>query len=153
VDSVTLLDRMLDPNIKLATSTPKSDPSGDYAFEVFHKAEAIKPGAQSALEKKALQLTGGPNSASPPPGRTAYGWHVAEGRADIFLSYCTNAFASQKEDSRQQVVALPEKLAVGADYGLTVINGGPPAAQSFADFILSSEGQKLLTSHGFSPGR
>jgi molybdate transport system substrate-binding protein len=51
------------------------------------------------------------------------------------------------------MVALPEKLAVGADYGLTVINGGPPAAQRFADFILSSEGQKILTSHGFSPGR
>jgi molybdate transport system substrate-binding protein len=86
VDSVTLLDRMLDPGIKLGTSTPKADPSGDYAFEVFHKAEAIKPGAQSALEKKALQLTGGPNSASPLPGRTVYGWHVAEGRADIFLT-------------------------------------------------------------------
>jgi molybdate transport system substrate-binding protein len=153
VDSVTLLDRMLDPGVKLGTSTPKADPSGDYAFEVFHKAEAIKPGAQSALEKKALQLTGGPNSASPPPGRTAYGWHVAEGRADIFLTYCTNARAAQKEDSRQRIVPLPEKLAVGADYGLTVINGGPPAAQRFADFILSSEGQKLLTGHGFSPAR
>jgi molybdate transport system substrate-binding protein len=153
VDSATLLDRMLDPGLKLGTSTPKSDPSGDYAFEVFHKAQAIKPGAQSALEKKALQLTGGANSASPPPGRSVYGWHVAEGRADIFLTYCTNALAAQKEDSRQQMVALPEKLAVGADYGLTVINGGPPAAQRFADFILSSEGQKILTSHGFSPGQ
>jgi molybdate transport system substrate-binding protein len=100
-----------------------------------------------------LQLTGGANSASPPPGRTVYGWHVAEGRADIFLTYCTNALAAQKEDSRQQMVALLEKLAVGADYGLTVTNGGPPAAQRFADFILSSEGQKILTSHGFSPGQ
>jgi molybdate transport system substrate-binding protein len=153
VDSATLLDRMLDPNIKLATSTPKSDPSGDYAFEVFHKAEAIKPGAQSALEKKALQLTGGPNTASPPPGRTVYGWHFAEGRADIFLTYCTNAVAAQKEDSSQQMVALLETLTVGANYGLTVIKGGPPAAQRFADFILSSQGQKLLASHGFSPGR
>jgi molybdate transport system substrate-binding protein len=137
VDSATLLDRMLDPKIKLATSTPKSDPSGDYAFEVFHKAEPIKPGAQSALEKKALQLTGGPNSATPPPGRTVYGWHVAEGRADIFLTYCTNAVAAQKEDSSQQMVALLETLTVGANYGLTVINGGPPAAQRFADMARS----------------
>ena len=30
-----LLERMLDPAIKLGTSTPKADPSGDYAFEVF----------------------------------------------------------------------------------------------------------------------
>src|SRR4029078_588309 len=35
VDSGSLLDRMLDPGIKLGTSTPKADPSGDYAFEAF----------------------------------------------------------------------------------------------------------------------
>jgi ABC-type molybdate transport system substrate-binding protein len=57
---------MLDVNVKLGTSTPKADPSGDYAFEVFRKAEAIKPGAQGKLEKKALQLTGSANSAAPP---------------------------------------------------------------------------------------
>lgn len=36
-----LLERMLDPQVKLGTSTPKADPSGDYAFETFRKAEAI----------------------------------------------------------------------------------------------------------------
>jgi molybdate transport system substrate-binding protein len=51
------------------------------------------------------------------------------------------------------MVALRETLTVSVNYGLTVINGGPPAAQRFADFILSSEGQKLLASHGISPGR
>jgi len=69
VDSANLLERMLDPNVKLGTSTPKADPSGDYAFEVFRKAETIRPGAQAILEKKALQLTGGAGSASPPPHR------------------------------------------------------------------------------------
>jgi ABC-type molybdate transport system substrate-binding protein len=66
VDSGSLLDRMLDPGIKLGTSTPKADPSGDYAFEAFRKAEAVKPGAQAILEKKALQLTGSANSATAP---------------------------------------------------------------------------------------
>ena len=37
------------------------------------------------------KLVGAPTSAAPPKGRTAYGWHVAEGRADMFLTYCTNA--------------------------------------------------------------
>jgi ABC-type molybdate transport system substrate-binding protein len=86
VDSATLLERMLDPAVKLGTSTPKADPSGDYAFEVFRRAESIKPGAQAALEKKALQLTGNADSAKPPAGRAVYGWHVAERRADIFLA-------------------------------------------------------------------
>jgi molybdenum ABC transporter molybdate-binding protein len=153
IDTASLLDRMLDPGIKLGTSTPKADPSGDYAFEVFRKAEAIKPGAQSALEKKALQLTGAANSATAPNGRTVYGWHVTEARADIFLTYCTNALAAQKENPGQQIVRLPDSLAVAADYGLTVLNGAPAPAQQFADFIMSPRGQKILANHGFTSGQ
>jgi molybdate transport system substrate-binding protein len=33
--SDTLLDRMLDPRVKLGTSAPKADPSGDYAWQLF----------------------------------------------------------------------------------------------------------------------
>jgi molybdenum ABC transporter molybdate-binding protein len=152
VDSAGLLARMLDANVKLGISTPKADPSGDYAIDVFRKAEALKPGAQAALESKALQLTGAKDSAAPPAGRTVYGWHVAEGRADIFLTYCTNALAAQKENPGQQIVALPEALAVGADYGMTVMNGASPAAKAFAAFIVSSPGQAILVGYGFAGG-
>ena len=41
VTTATLLDRMLDPGIKLGTSTPRADPSGDYAWEVFRKADLV----------------------------------------------------------------------------------------------------------------
>jgi molybdenum ABC transporter molybdate-binding protein len=152
VDSANPLEYMLDPGVKLGNSTPKADPSGDYAFEVFRKADAIRPGAQAMLAKKALQLTGGARSETSPAERTVYGWHVAEGRADIFLTYCTNALVAQKENPGQQIVNLPDNLAVGADYSLTVISGSS-AAQQFADFIMSPEGQRILTRHGFAPGK
>jgi len=150
IEPVQLLDRMLDPQIKLATSTPKADPSGDYAFEAFRKAEALKPGAQAALGKKALQLSGGPNSPAPPAGKSVYSWHIAEGRADIYLAYCTAGRTAQQEEPGQQIVALPEPLSVGADYGLTVMAGASPSAYRFAMFILSSDGQRILAKHGFS---
>jgi ABC-type molybdate transport system substrate-binding protein len=67
--------------------------------------------------------------------------------------YCTNAGAAQNENPGQQTVALPDALAVGADYGLTVMNGAPPAAQRFADFIMSPQGQKVLIEHGFASGK
>jgi molybdate transport system substrate-binding protein len=153
VTGENLLERMLSPEIKLGTSTPKADPSGDYAFEVFGKAEAIKAGNRVALERKALQLTGGPSSAQPPDGRSVYGWHIAEGRADIFLAYCTAAAAAVKENPGQQTVALPDALGVGADYGLTVMKEASPAAYRFAMFILSAQGQGILAKHGFAaPG-
>ncbi len=152
VDSSNLLERMLDPLVKLGISTPKADPSGDYAIEIFRKAEAIKPGARAELEKKAQQLTGSATSAAPPAGRLVYGWLVAEGKADIFLTYCTNARAAQKQNRGQQIVELPDDLSVGADYGLTVIDGAPPVAQRFANFIVSPDGEAILLSYGFAPG-
>jgi molybdate transport system substrate-binding protein len=152
VESKNLLERMLEKDVKVGTSTPRADPSGDYAFEVFRKADAIKAGAQAELEKKALQLTGSANSVPAPAGRTVYGWHVSEGRADIFLTCCTNALVAQKENPDQRIVDLPDNLAVGADYGLTVITGAPSAARHLADFIVSPEGQKILERHGFTPG-
>ena len=148
-----LLDRMLDPQIKLGTSTPKADPSGDYAWEVFRKAEKLSPGAFAILEKKALQLTGGPTSPPAPQGRSIYGDLIAQGTADLFLTYCTNAIAAQRENPTQQLVQLPDTLAVGADYGLTVMNGASVPAYQFALFILSAEGQRMLAKHGFAaPG-
>jgi molybdate transport system substrate-binding protein len=149
VESATILDRMLDANVKLGTSTPRADPSGDYAWEVFRKADRLRPGAFAVLEGKALRLTGGPNAPAAPPGRTIYGTLVAEGKADIFLTYCTNARVARRENSDQQIVPLPTELAVAADYGLTVLSGSSPQAYQFAMFILSIHGQHVLAKYGF----
>jgi len=65
--SENLLDLMLDPTVKLGTSTPKNDPSGDYAWMAFGKAEKLRAGSYAKLAAKALMLTGGKNSLSPPP--------------------------------------------------------------------------------------
>jgi len=150
VEPAALLDRMLDPDVKLGTSTPRADPSGDYAWELFRKADKIRPGVFGALEKKALQLMGGPNAPTAPPGRSTYGALVAGGKADIFLTYCTGALEAQKQNAGQQIIALPDELAVGADYGLTVLNSASPQAYQFAMFILSTDGQRALARYGFA---
>jgi len=54
-----MLERLLDPAVRLATSTPGADPGGDYAFAVFARAEAVRTGARAALAAKALKLYGG----------------------------------------------------------------------------------------------
>ena len=135
------------------SNAARADPSGDYAWEVFRKAETLKAGSFAALEKKALQLTGNSASATPPAGRAVYGWHVAEGRADIFLAYCTATREAKGQNPDQQIVELPDNLTVGADYGLTVIAGASSAAERFAQFIVSPAGQKILIGYGFAPGQ
>lgn len=149
VTGENLLARMLDERVRLGTSTPKADPSGDYALQLFGKAEAMQPGARAALERKSLQLTGGADSARPPAGRNTYGWVMETGQADIFLTYCTNAVLAKKEVPGLEIVAIPEALSVGADYGLIVLDGAPPATAGLADFILGEAGQAVLRSYGF----
>ena len=72
--------------------------------------------------------------------------------ADIFLTYCTNTMAAKKQNPGQQIIALPENLSDGAAYGLTVIDTAPPAAQCFANFIVSPDGEAILAGYGFAPG-
>jgi ABC-type molybdate transport system substrate-binding protein len=153
VETDALLEVMLDPAVTVGTSTPKADPSGDYAIALFDMADAIKPGAAATLKDKSLQLTGGPDSAKPPEGRNPYGWVMSEGKADLFLTYCTNALLAKADVPDLRIVAIPEALAVGADYGLTALNDAPAAAVSLADYILSPVGQATLESYGFTPAR
>ncbi len=152
----TLLDHLLDPAIRLGTSTPKADPSGDYAWAMFRKADRVRPGSFGVLDGKALRLAGGPpateGTAEPPKDRNPYGWILEERRADLFLTYRTNAELAIREVPGLRIVVLPAALAVEAAYGLTVLHG--PASvrgRDLADFILSSDGLAVLDRYGFSP--
>lgn len=148
----TLVEAMLDPEIRVGTSTPKADPSGDYAFELFERVErsgAAPAGSARTLAAKALQLTGGPSSPPPPAGRNVYGMLVANGQADVFLTYCTNAVVAVAEEPGLQLVEVPPAINVSAEYGLAVRRGAPLAAQAFADGLVDGAGQGALRKAGF----
>ena len=65
--TANFLDRLLDPAVKLGTSTPKADPSGDYTWAMFRLADQLRPGSYQALDGKAQKIVGG-STASPAPG-------------------------------------------------------------------------------------
>ena len=150
VTTADLLDALLRPEMRLGTSTPQADPSGDYAWELFRRAEQLRPGAYARLDAKALKLTGGPGSPKPPPGRGTYAWIMAEGRADLFLTYCTNAVAARREVPALQVVQVPDALQVAAAYGFTVRSGASEAAQDFGRALLAPQAQGALRRLGFA---
>jgi molybdate transport system substrate-binding protein len=145
----TLLATLLRSDVRVGTSTPRADPSGDYAWAMFRKADAVQAGAYAQLDAKALQLTGGADSPKPPAGQGTYAWVMDQRQADVFLTYCTNAVAAQAEVPRLRVVQLPASLQVGAAYGLTVRNGAPAAAQAFARALQEPAAQAVLQRLGF----
>ena len=151
VDSTNLVATLLRPDVKLGTSTPKADPSGDYAFEMFQRVDnaGAPAGSGAALAAKALQLTGGPTSPPPPADRNVYGVLVARGQADVFITYSTNAVVARREQPQLQVVDIAPAINVAADYGLAVRKDASPAAQAFAAYLLSPAGQAILRKAGF----
>ncbi|CAN5414180.1 molybdate ABC transporter substrate-binding protein [soil metagenome] len=145
----TVLDTLLRPNVRVGTSTPKSDPAGDYAWALFERAEALRPGARDALGAKALKLTGGADSAQAPAGQGTYAWLMSQDRADVFITYCTNAVSARRELPALKVVAMPAALQVGAAYALTVREAAPEAASAFARYVLTDEAQAVFRRLGF----
>jgi molybdate transport system substrate-binding protein len=117
---------------------------------LFEKADKVRAGAFSTLDKKALKLSGGADTPQPPPGRSLYGMLIGDGKADIFLTYCTNTLEAMREVAGAKLVALPDSLAVGASYALTVIAGARPGAERFAMYVLAVPGQEILARHGFT---
>lgn len=150
VTADTMLERMLSPDVRLATSTPGADPGGDYAFAVFVRADAIQPGAQARLKAKAMTLLGGPGSMAPQPGHSPAASLLLTDRADMLLYYCSGAAVAAKEAPGLVSIPLPDSLEVGPVYGLAVLTARPEAAR-LALFMLSDAGQAILVKGGLLP--
>jgi molybdate transport system substrate-binding protein len=142
-----LIDRMLDPKVKLGIFTPGADPSGDYALAVFGRVDALRPGAGATPKAKAKPLLGGREAPKVPAGQNPIAYHLKNGDADLFLGYCTIGKGSGQK--LFETVPLPESIGVAADYGLIVLHEG--AASRLAQFILSDKGQAILLKYGFAP--
>ncbi len=147
----SLLTTLLDPAIKVGTSTPIGDPAGDYAWALFKKADALRPGSRAILEAKAVKIGTAPGSLAVPAGvANAVAWLFKEKRADVFLAYCTGGAAVATELPGTSTVSLPPQLAIEANYGLTILkDANQDLAAQLALFILSPRGQKILADHGF----
>jgi molybdate transport system substrate-binding protein len=142
---------MLDPAVRIATSTPGADPGGDYAWAVFARADAAHPGARAVLEGKAQKLVGGGDKTPLlVPGKGAVEGVFLADRADVMLGYCSGAGAVTQAVPGLVSVPLPPELLVGPAYGMVLLNAKPVTAR-FAVFVMSETGQAVLRAHGFDP--
>ncbi len=148
LNEANFLDRLLDPAVRIATSTPGSDPLGTYSWEVFARADSVKPGARATLEAKAKKLVGG-GEKTPPlvPGKGAIEGIFLSDQADVMLIYCSAVSAIQKEVPSLISMKLPSTLAVDPADGLIILNSKPVALR-FVAYVMSEEGQATLQRHG-----
>jgi molybdate transport system substrate-binding protein len=149
--SGNFIDRLLDPTVKLGTSTPKADPAGDYTWLMFHKIDATRPGAFAPLDQKAQQIVGGPANNAPVDGKDPAAAALLAGKIDVMIGYCSGSKRMQSQAPEVKMVAIPKEIATGPEYGLAVLKSADPHAEDLALFMLSPEGQQIFAQYGFAP--
>jgi molybdate transport system substrate-binding protein len=149
--TANFLDRLLDPAVKLGTSTPKADPAGDYTWTMFRRADVLRPGSYEILSGKAKQIVGGLSNSAPVNGKDPAVAALASGRVDIVIGYCTSAKLRLSQMAELQVTEVPREIATGPEYGLAVLRGADPGASDLALFMLSPDEQQIFARYGFAP--
>ncbi len=151
------LDVLLDPAVRLGTSTPGADPGGDYAMALFARAGHLRPGAEKILAGKAQPLVGGwnPAPAAAPAGESPIIAFLREGRVDAFLCYSTTALAGmQALGDAFTLVRPPEALAVHARYGgvpLAIAPDRRAAAGLLLIALTRPPATEVFGRYGFAP--
>lgn len=141
------VDVMLDPAVRLGTSTPKADPSGDYTWEMFRRIDEQRPGSFDKLDAKAMKLTGG--EVDRDSKGLPYPVVFEEDKADVFVSYCTNAVATAREVAGLTHVRIPEQINVAAEYGMGLAPDAGAETEGLAAFIQGPRGREILGRYGF----
>ncbi|RWR01648.1 molybdenum ABC transporter substrate-binding protein [[Pantoea] beijingensis] len=143
----TWIDLLSDPALQVATSTPISDPSGDYTWALFNHIEKNHPEAGKALKQRARALVGGADSLVVPEGELAAEWIIRQQLADIFIGYQSYALRLCNCDNIA-VMEIPASYQIRANYAFAVCH---PRAQLLASFLVSERAQSILEREGFIP--
>jgi molybdate transport system substrate-binding protein len=149
VTAANLIDRLLADGVRLKTSTPIADPSGDYAWSIFRKIEAVRPGAQAILERKAqasMNLVAKPAT----PTQSAAAALFASNAIDMSITYCSGTAALEKELPDLTSLLVPPELDPHPVYGVAVLSAKPQALR-LALFLLSEKGQAIIAKQGLVP--
>jgi molybdate transport system substrate-binding protein len=149
LSAANLIDRMLAKNVRVKTSMPVADPGGDYAWAIFDRIEALRPGAGAILKAKAqalMSLRGTPAA----PGQSPYAALFASRQVDIAITYCSGVAKLEQELPELTSLVVPPKLDPHPVDGLAVLSARP-AALKLALFLLSEKGQALVAREGLVP--
>lgn len=142
------LSLLSNPKLRLATSTPGSDPSGDYAWQLFDNLEHYQSGLGESLKNRALCLVGGAGSPAVPQGEMAASWLIRSGQAEMFLGYANYA-SSLRRHADILVCDIPEEMNVAADYVSAICS---EMGMALGAFLRTPTAMDILKQYGFGVG-
>jgi molybdate transport system substrate-binding protein len=140
---ITTLQDLARPGLKIVLAD-KSVPAGQYALDFLSKASAdtsFGSGYQAGVIKNVVSYETDVETVVA---------KVAQGEADAGIVYTTDAQANLSQLGQ---IAIPASLQTEATYPIAPVKGSKNAAtaQQFVDYVLSADGQAVLTTYGFIP--
>jgi molybdate transport system substrate-binding protein len=149
VTAANLVDRMLAKGVRVKTSTPGADPAGDYAWAIFDRVDAMRPGSGEVLRQKAQSVMNATVPAAS-PGQSPTAALFASRQIDLSITYCSAAGALEKERPELASLPVPPELDPHPVFGLAVLSTNPNALR-LALFLLSEKGQAVVAKNGLLP--
>jgi molybdate transport system substrate-binding protein len=144
-----LIERLLEKKVRVKTSTPIADPSGDYAWSIFDRIGKQHAGAATTLKDKA-QAVMNVTAAAPAPGQSAAAALFAQDRIDISITYCSASTGLEKELPELTSFEIPPQFDPHPVYGAAVLSDRPEVLR-VALYLLSEKGQAILARNGLVP--
>ncbi len=149
ITPTNLIDRLLAKDLRLKTSTPIADPSGDYAWTILDHIDAERPGAGAVLKQKArasMDLKARPTA----PNQSAAAALFLSNQIDVSITYCSGAPALLKEVPALKSFVVPPRLDPHPLYGIAVLSAKPEVLR-LALYLLSEKGQAIIAREGLVP--
>jgi molybdate transport system substrate-binding protein len=149
VTPANLVDKLLDPKVRIKTSQPIADPSGDYTWAIFDKIDALRPGAGKTLKAKgeaSWPLTAQPAQGQSTQGQSAQAALFAQDKIDLSIVYCSAAIDKELPDLLASF-PVPAALDPHPQYGVAVLSNRPEVLRT-ALYLLSEKGQAIVARNG-----
>ncbi len=143
ITSANFIQKLMDKNISLTTSTPNADPAGDYTWKVFKIINEQYPGAFEKIVSHANHLL---NAALIIPV-------LVNGETDMGILYTSQILEIKRTGIKINIVPIPLKYNTKAKFTASVLNkaSNKKIAREFINLLFSKKGKKILRFWGFTP--
>ncbi|MCL5408748.1 MAG: molybdate ABC transporter substrate-binding protein [Candidatus Omnitrophica bacterium] len=143
VNYANMIQKLMDKNISLTTSTPHADPAGDYTWKMFKLINKKYPGAFKKIVSHANHLL---DAALIIPV-------LVNNDTDIGILYTSQILEVERQGTKLNMIPIPAKYNTKAKFTASILKTSKhkKIAKQFINFLFSPKGKQILKFWGFTP--
>lgn len=145
VNKFNLINKLMDPNVKLGTSSPHTDPAGDYTWKMFKIINKKIPGAFNRIVSHDNHML---DAALVIPA-------LKNGNVDLAILYTSQLLELERSGTKINIIPITKEYNTKAKFTISILNQSKykKLDQDFVALIFSKKGQEILNYWGFSPAK